>query len=219
LRSKIASGAMRDGDKLPTERTLAEEFGVSRAAIREALAALRSDGLLTARRGSGTFVVKSSAATPAKTVAQSITEVLDILELRMAVEVDAVRLATVRATWAQRAEIDAALRAMERTIEAGEPTPGADRAFHNAIARATNNPVFVRTLEGLGERTIPRHLLQRAHGEENREGAFVDKSYLRQMQAEHEAIAAAIAAGTPEEAAERMREHLACSRERYRAMI
>lgn len=95
LRQEIESGQREPGSKLPTEPVLTAQFGVSRTVIREAIAALKADGLLEPRQGAGVFVLSPQARTNDTSIFAvdyaQVSDVLEILELRMAVEIEAAR--------------------------------------------------------------------------------------------------------------------------------
>src|SRR5215510_11354807 len=99
LSADIRGGRLAPGDRLPTEQELTSSMGVSRTVVREAVAALRADGLVVTRRGSGAYVAENPtgpfriAAPPAG----SLAAVLDVMELRLAVEVEAAGFAAERA--------------------------------------------------------------------------------------------------------------------------
>ena len=180
--------------------------------VRAAVAALRAEGLVTMRQGTGAFVAEDAARRPFRLVLgglPSVAQALDIMELRQSVEVEAAGLAATRAT-AARDEIAAALAAIELAIGRGESAVEEDFAFHRAVAAATGNPQFARFLEYLGYFIIPRQSIRVAahHGAGRR-------AYLEMIQREHHAIRAADEAG----AREAMRRHLANSRARYRRLV
>ncbi len=90
----IRGGRLAPGARLPTEQELTTEFGVSRTVVREAVAALRADGLVVTRRGSGAYVA-DPAAGPFRIVpprATSLPDIINVMELRLAVEVQAAAL-------------------------------------------------------------------------------------------------------------------------------
>ncbi len=215
LRQRIGSGALRPGDRLPTEPALAAEFGVSRTVIREAVANLRADGLLDSRHGVGVFVQAPSTGGDLlrlpPVAATSISEVIEELELRSAVEIEAAGLAAQRASPGQEAEILAHFRRLADLVHEGAETAEADFAFHVAIARATNNRRFEGFLSQLGRRTIPRERLREAIGR-----AMPDRE--AELLAEHRDVAEAIGQHNPAAAREAMRAHLLGSLERYRAL-
>jgi len=218
LRGRIEGGELKPGDKLPTEQALIKHFGVSRTVIREAVAGLRADGLVDPRQGIGVFVLKPKAPNaelPLLTLPiQKIPDIIESLELRTAVEVEAAGLAAARCSPAQEAEIHSRLEAFEAKLRAGEPNEAEDFAFHVAVAEAANNRRFKEFLAFLGRRTIPRSQLRRAGGEPV--GPLTSDEELYQ---EHCAIFEAILARDPDAARAAMRRHLAGSMERYRALM
>lgn len=215
LSADIRGGRLAPGARLPTEQALTSELGVSRTVVREAVAALRADGLVVTRRGSGAFVA-DPAAGPFRIVsprATSLSDILNVMELRLAVEVQAAGLAAERAGRKQLAPIRAALRAIGDALQRGEGAVAEDFAFHRAIAEATGNDQFPRFLAYLGSHVIPRQSvrLQVDTPEERR-------LYLERIQVEHTRIVTAIAEGEPVEARRAMRDHLTRSLERYRKL-
>ncbi|OSQ43069.1 FadR/GntR family transcriptional regulator [Thalassospira sp. MCCC 1A01428] len=218
LRREIESGNLTPGSKLPTEPALTEQFGVSRTVVREAIAALKADGLLEPRQGAGVFVL---APAPRKNTGSifdvdfaQISDVLEILELRMAVEIEAAGLACARSSVAQQAKIYEALREMEFQVQSGSPAEKADYEFHRAIADATNNRRYGEFLEYLGDKTIPRAQLRRKPTE-----AEDQKAYMEKILAEHHRIYDAISLRDAEGAREAMREHLSQSQTRYQSLL
>jgi len=218
LRREIESGNLTPGSKLPTEPALTEQFGVSRTVVREAIAALKADGLLEPRQGAGVFVL---APAPRKNTGSifdvdfaQISDVLEILELRMAVEIEAAGLACARSSVAQQAKIYEALREMEFQVQSGSPAEKADYEFHRAIADATNNRRYGEFLEYLGDKTIPRAQLRRKPTE-----AEDQKAYMEKILAEHHRIYDAISLRDAEGAREAMREHLSQSQARYQSLL
>lgn len=217
LKERIAAGELAPGSKLPTEVELGRAFGVSRTVVREAIAALSGDGLVQPRQGAGVFVLdrpRDSFASLISDLPGRLSAVLNVLEVRIAVEVEAAGLAAERRSAAQEAEIRQAFAAFSAALDAGRPTGEADLAFHRAIAEATNNPFFVEIFDVLGRRTIPRDLVAMAAPE------FVrSRPYLETMQAEHGAILRAIAARDRRSAEDAMRCHLQESQQRYQQLL
>ena len=218
LRNDIAEGVYKTGDKLPTESVLVEQFGVSRTVIREAIAELRADSLVRSRHGIGVFVEKpkqpKGGLVLLNQVSERISDILEELELRAAVEIEAAGLAAERASPAQEAEIQRHLFDFSRLMEAGKPTALADFAFHMAIARSTNNLRFEEFLSHLGRRTIPRVKLGGLVG-----GKHALPYREDQLHAEHQAVADAIHNKDTHAAREAMRTHLVGSLERYRTLV
>lgn len=213
LRGRIDSGAYRPGDRLPTEPLLSAEFGVSRTVIREAVAALRADGLLLSRQGSGVFVLEAPKPDyPAlREVDQSrLSSVLALLELRIAIEAEAAALAAQRCSPEQEERILAALSHLRTEVEAGRMAADADFALHLSIAAASGNPRFVEILTMLGPGIIPRAGVGRQ--------PTGDPGYLAALDGEHLAVIRAIQDQNPETARNAMRQHLTQSQKRYRNM-
>jgi GntR family transcriptional regulator, transcriptional repressor for pyruvate dehydrogenase complex len=158
LRAQLQAGAYPPGKKLPTENRLTERFGVSRTVIREALAVLAADGLVQARQGAGVFAIASPSAAFGAIgldIGNRISTALNVLEVRMGIEIEAAGFAAERRSGSQEAFIHEAYMEFERLLALDEPTHEADFDIHRAIARATNNPFYVEVLDSLGSRTIP----------------------------------------------------------------
>ena len=213
LRAQIEAGALRPGDKLPTEPQLSAEFGVSRTVIREAVAALRSEGLLKSRQGSGVFVLAPTH--PVRSLMSAVdrsrlSSILSLLELRIAIETEAAALAAQRCSPEQEEAIMAALAHLRQEVQAGRNAVEADLAFHNTIAVASGNPRFVEMLAMFGADLIPRSAVG--------EAAQTGPAYLSALDGEHVAILQAIQNRDAEGARRAMRDHLLHSQRRYRAM-
>ncbi len=216
LRRRIVAGDLRVGDKLPSEAELTRHYDVSRTVVREAIATLRYDNMVEARQGAGVFVRHNQPGTgspfPLPDLAR-ISSIIEILELRAAVEMEAAALAAARRSPAQEEAILERHGDIDVLIRAGRPTHEADMAFHLAIADATNNPRFRDFLELLGSNAIPRAMLQ-----PDAEAA-TPKDYLLRIQQEHRQIAEAISQRDEAAAREAVRVHLIGSQQRYRARL
>jgi DNA-binding FadR family transcriptional regulator len=215
LREEITSGRIGAGMQLPSENQLVRTFGVSRTVVREAVAALRAEGLVTTRRGRGAFVAERRQAPPFTISAHelsSLEDVLAVLELRTALEVEAAALAAERREPADLAAIADAEMELDAQIGLSADSVEADFAFHLAIARATHNPYFARLLESLGSALIPRGRVRADLVE-----ADVQRDYLVRIAGEHRAIEGAIRAGDPGRARRAMQRHLEGSR--YRVLL
>jgi GntR family transcriptional repressor for pyruvate dehydrogenase complex len=216
LAEQIISGELAAGAKLPSEQEMMTGMGVSRTVVREAVAALRARGLVITRHGVGAFVDRDTSRRPYVIDPEglgSLNSVLEILELRMAVESEAAALASERATPVQIKAIRDTLRVLGLAIAEGERAVKEDFAFHLAIAAATQNNRFVEFLEFLGRLIIPRQSIRAMDG-----GPEGMRKYLSRIETEHEAIFDAIAARAPKKARDAMRRHLLNSRERYREL-
>lgn len=216
LANGIRCGLLAPGERLPTEQELMSALGVSRTVVREAVAALKSEGLVTTRQGSGAFVAADGSRVPFRIQPEglaSIEDVLGVMELRIAVEIEAAGLAAARASAAEVEAIMSALGAVDAAIARGESAVLEDFGFHSAIAAGTGNRHFVQFLAFLGRHVIPR---QSVRAEMSSPAAMT--SYLARIQREHARIAEAIASRDIEVARRAMRRHLTNSLDRYRRM-
>jgi GntR family transcriptional repressor for pyruvate dehydrogenase complex len=214
---EIRSGRLPSGEKLATEQELISQFKVSRTVIREAMASLRSEGLVVSRQGSGVFVADHSASPTFRITSdevRSLVDVQNVLQLRLAVEVEAAGLAAEKRTAEDLAQMRQFLEKIGHSIAAGGLAIDADFAFHRAISTATGNPYFERFMFFLGPVVIPRQSVR-----PRSETADQRRSYLEQVQREHRGIYQAIEQRDVESARLTLRRHLEASRERYRRMI
>ncbi|KKM11164.1 GntR family transcriptional regulator [Clostridiales bacterium PH28_bin88] len=150
VKALIAAGNLTPGDKLPPERELAEQLQVSRTSVREALCALDMAGIIEVRPGEGAFVrrvEKDSIIEPLSFILLlEKDKVREILEVRKALEVESVGLATERATDEHFSKIEAFLAEMEEDLLTGNTGERADLKFHYSIAEATGNTLLIRLM-------------------------------------------------------------------------
>jgi GntR family transcriptional regulator, transcriptional repressor for pyruvate dehydrogenase complex len=149
LALQMERGDSQPGDRLPTEAQLALLHGVSRSVVREAVHRLKSRGLLTSRQGSGVFVALPTAHRALEFdvgVLESARAVVQVVEVRRALEIEMAALAAERATRSQQAALRRALLAIDSAAAAGGDGVAEDLAFHRVIAEATGNPQFARLL-------------------------------------------------------------------------
>ncbi len=218
LGERIRSGVLAAGDKLPTEAAIMGEFDVSRTVVREAISKLQASGLVETRHGIGTFVLglgEGGAFRISADQMATLHDVVSVLELRIGLETEAAALAAQRRTDAQLAQMREALAAFAAAADAGRDAVAADFQFHLEIARATGNPHFEQLMSTLGAPSIPRARLP-SLAAAGADDPVAQRDYLRRVNAEHESILDAIAAGDGEAARAAMRTHLANSRERRR---
>jgi GntR family transcriptional regulator, transcriptional repressor for pyruvate dehydrogenase complex len=205
LQDLVASDRLEAGDRLPSERELAKQLGVSRTSVRQALASLRSLGLVDVRHGDGTYLMR-----PPEEVVPTLTiEMLHVeadhpmlWEAREAIEVHAARLAATRRTAADLLAIHAAIQAMASAIDVGDDGNEPDAALHRAIVFAAHNPLLTQLFGSIAEpvaRTSAASLSMPGRPPES----------LRA----HRAIAEAIGDRDPQRAASEMTSHLrSCAR-------
>jgi GntR family transcriptional repressor for pyruvate dehydrogenase complex len=197
LREHADEHDLRAGAKLPAERVLAGQLGVSRASLRQAIVALEVQGLLEVRHGGGTFL-RRDGLQPAP-----LAEVLDrrrrlpaILDAREALEGTIARLAAERRTPSDVARIETALAELTGD-EDTEPAERGDADFHAAITAAAHSPIIARMMAELApEIALTRHESLDQPGRPARSAA------------QHRAVAEAVIAGDPVAASEAMLAHL-----------
>ena len=217
LRKRIGAGEFGPGEKLPTESQLTTHFGVSRTVVREAIAALAADGMVQPRQGAGVFVMaqaSSAFSSIAGERSNKISVALNVLEVRMGIEIESAGLAAHRHSTSQVAAIQEAWNEFGRLLAEGNPTGKTDFAFHRAIAAATNNPFYLEVLDALGSRTIPCDVAS-PWGTES----VLTYEYQVGLHEEHKRILNAISARDADGAREAMRDHLSRSQDRYRARL
>lgn len=215
LGAEISGGTFRPGGKLPSEARLTERFGVSRTVVREAIAGLRADGLVAPRQGAGVFVLERPEEPPRPFHIidyEKISSVIEMLELRVSVEMEAAALAAQRRSPQQEEAIFDAADEMRRCVAENRPTKEADLTFHLAVADATNNPRFREFLDIMGLSMIPRAALSLTERRDS-------PDFIAKIAAEHERITEAISSGDSNGARSAMQDHLRNSMDRYRDLI
>lgn len=202
METRIASGRLKPGSRLPTEQELSLEFGVSRTVVREAISRLKSEGLVETRQGAGAFVAQSKLGVPFRIDPDSVDSfdaTVEILELRLAVESEAAALAAERANQGQLRAIRDALDAVQAAFERGDDGVDEDLRFHRAIAQAAHNRKYLELAEFL-ERYVKTQI--RITG-----GKIARAGRMAQTQSEHAEIYKAISARDADAARTAAREH------------
>lgn len=200
LQSLIAQGELRPGDRLMTERELAEQFRVSRVTVRQALSVLQAMGLVESRVGDGTFARGSQVPTVtvlAPVLSPTGSTLLEQLELRRLIEPEVARLAASRATPVHLQEMTRYIGQQKHKMERGQPFIDEDSAFHMAVARSSGNDLLVRMMENIHE------LLR-----DSREQSLQTRSGRALSLAGHERILDAISRHDPGAAHRAMRRHV-----------
>ncbi|WP_449282234.1 FadR/GntR family transcriptional regulator [Leucobacter sp.] len=195
LRRRIASGEFPIGALLPGELDLADELGVSRNSVREALRALVHAGMLGARAGYGTYVTATSDVAPALARRVGQDRAVDVAEVRGILEREGARLAATRASAGQVRALRDALTARVDAAD-GEEYAAADIAFHRLLLDASGNALLAELYRGVGgnEQALlhmraPDFDLEAEAGE------------IAEIDGAHAEIVAAVAVGDPEAAA------------------
>jgi len=200
----ILDGGLRPGDRLPAEKELAAELGVSRGSLREGVRALVVLGILEARHGDGTYVTDLDAATllaPLAFLADLPGDQAPLHAVRAVLETEAAGLAAMHLTDAHLARARAALDDTARALVATRTDPArlaaADLAFHRAIADGSGNTVLSALLDALAGGHARRRVWDELHD------LAGDRTF-----EDHDAILAAVAARDPDRARLRMAMHM-----------
>jgi len=202
VEDSILKGQLKPGDQLPAERDLAQRFGVSRTAVREAVKTLREKGLVEAYSGRGTFVTNGTS--------QAMRQSLDLMirinpqeglanlaELRLVLEPEIASLAAPRIEEQLLSTMREAVAVMDRNLHNPDAYVEADLDFHLALAEAAGNPLILSLLDSIVG------LLR-----EQRSRIFSVQGGPKRGQYHHKRILAAIEKRDPEAARETMRAHL-----------
>ena len=207
LEKRILEGSLKPGDRLPAERILALELGVSRPSLREAIQKLVSKGLLTTRHGGGTWVtdrLEAHFVDPWQDLVKGHPLLhRDLLEFRQMLESEAAQLAADRATDVDIRRLDAAYAKLEEAY-AGDDLDAcidADVVFHQIIAESAHN-VLIGHLSASLMRVIHGHVSN------NLEHLRERPQRWDQLRTQHRAIWQAVRAHKPHEAAQSARDHI-----------
>lgn len=204
LKDMISKGELKPGDKLPSERDMAESLGVSRASVREALTALEAMGILNMRPGEGTFVRQTSNCDTFEPLALVLAVEQNpggqMMEVRRVVETELAALAAIRATSEDIQKIYESLQIM-RTASTVEEAVKADLGFHFSIAEATHNTILLRIMNTVAD-------LMHNSFRSARESLYAESGKGQAIINEHEAIFTSIKERKAEEARCKMLEHI-----------
>ncbi len=208
IKDMITSGALHAGARLPIEKELAQELGVSRGSLREAVRALCIIGVLETRQGDGTYVTSLEPSLLLAPVSfmvdlRAASDISHLQSVRRILETEAAGRAALSIGAEALDEAEAILTSVEPLVYAtGEPDyhgiMQADIAFHRVVARASENPALEALIEALAPRTIQGRMWRAM----NEEGA------VRATHAEHRAILRALSAHDPDSSRLRMAVHL-----------
>ena len=216
IRSLICDGTLKVGHKLPPERTLVDQFGASRASVREALSALEMLGLIECRGGQGNFI-KADGSTGTidgemlKTLLQN-HDPIEIFEARLELEPNIAALSAERATEEERERLKSQARRLQeigtRIRDDGfgkqdiEEYMEEDRKYHLEIGRCAHNNVLFTVFSSVNL------MMQETHWKAMKSKGLLDEGNIRAYAAEHEAILAAILARDGKAAHREAKTHL-----------
>lgn len=215
LRHGILTGQLTAGARLPAESNLASLFGVSRPVVRQALAALREQGLVQSRRGSGTRVPQAADMPRLQLPPPSgrdLGRILHGVELRLVIEPEAAALAALRRTPGDLARLEDTVAAFEQATARGEPTHLHDFGFHELVAVATANPCVAEAMRAL-EQDVSYAVRVWQHWGRAQPGARMQDAV-----EEHRAVMARIRDQDAEGARRAMRSHIEKARVRVMAL-
>jgi DNA-binding FadR family transcriptional regulator len=210
--SEIQSGSFKIGDKLPAERELCEQFGVSRAPIRQALSALELNGIIYSRQGEGVYV-KNTQVTPDRSQSAIFFNSIspeDIVEVRMNIEPLIVKFAAQRATNEDIEELRRTIEEMEKETKAGVYVPETDEKLHYGIAKASHNDLFINMMAA-----INNAMKQQEMWKFIRDRTVTRPDYRDVNFKEHQLIIKAIEEHNEKEAVEIMTNHMQNLYDRY----
>ncbi|MCV0423854.1 MAG: FadR family transcriptional regulator [Roseibium sp.] len=155
IMAKITDGELKPGDALPTEHSLAQTFGVSRNVVREAIARLRSDGIIESRQGRGAVVKpvceRETFRVDIRALGKS-DNLADLFELRGLLEIEAAGLAAERRSDADLVVLQTAIADMEGQQEFDEKRLEADATFHRALGKASGNTYLSTIIDYISSR-------------------------------------------------------------------
>lgn len=212
LLARVLSGRIPPGSRMPSERQLAEEMGVGRTAVREALTSLSLLGVVEVRRGDGRFVIRSDGDLLTRLLEWGLAlgepRVLDMMEMRQHLEIALAGLAAARRTERDLAEIKRALDRMESLRGDVGPFVSADIDFHLALARSAHNGVMSDLLSNV-RALLTVWITKVVRGEVGQGPSF----------AEHVPIYQAVAVGDIESARIAMKAHMESARARLQTWI
>jgi GntR family transcriptional repressor for pyruvate dehydrogenase complex len=201
IKTLISEGKLKPGDRLPPERELIKQFGVSRPSLREALNSLMAMGFLEVKQAKRTYI-KSVASErmedPLSLLIKTDTQkIFDLIEVRKAMEAWGASQAAQRATEEDVKRLESIIEEMEKAIEEGRDWDKEDADFHLAIAQATHNMVQIHIMSTMYD------LLRESVAK-----LFTDKVKMKKLFQQHDRILNAIKNHSPEKARERTLEHL-----------
>jgi len=198
LRSYVADGGLRAGDRLPPERDLAARLGVSRASVKQAIVVLEVQGLVETRHGGGTYLLRDSLDTePVERMVERRRRLPDVLEAREALETKLAELAAERRTDEDLAALRTALDRMAADIDEGGHGVEGDRLFHAAVTAAAHSALLAEFMRSIAAQVT-----------ESRTESLRQPRRPARSLAQHRAILEAIETGRPAQAAAAMRRHV-----------
>lgn len=209
LRTLIVGGILKPGDRLPSQRDLAERLGVSRPSVREALTELEAMGLVVVKVGSGVYVTSPDARAPLWRFSDRCSP-RDVYEARIGIEGYAAGLAAGRTDRQGAVRLDALVEEMRDAL-ARDDVRGmadADAAFHDLVFELAGNPALAGMYRSMREMMVVTQQLP-----------MVRRTGLGETLREHERLAASVAAGQRHEAERAMQDHIRAAARRFGLLL
>lgn len=212
IKIAIEKGRIKPGDKLPSERSLAEKLDVSRTSVKEAITVLESSGIVTVRPGVGMFLNNDSQGVLidkfSKIIDQQTFDFVNLIEMRQAIEGDAAYYAALRITDEQKEKLTKIYKKLIHSQQQSKEAIEEDYQFHVMIVEAANNSIMLETMHVIAQK-IMRGL------KESRHTSIQDKFLNKAVLEEHRRIYEAIMNNKPEEARDAMWAHHQSTKKRY----
>lgn len=198
LREYAEAAELKAGDRLPAERDLAEQLGISRTSVRQAIVALEVQGLVEVRHGGGTYMLRDHLnPEPLEAMIDRRRRLPDVLDARDALETKLCALAAARRTEADLERIDQALAAMADAVDSARPALEEDQRFHEAVTAAAHSALLAEFMAEIKQQIA-----------ESRAESLRQPGRPAESLKQHRRIAEAIRAGDDTAAAEAMHTHV-----------
>ncbi|AUI35168.1 FadR family transcriptional regulator [[Bacillus] caldolyticus] len=213
IQQAIRLGQLQPGDKLPSERDLAEKFQVSRTTIKEAIAVMEAIGVLEIRPGVGTFVRETGnhLLDLNYIFGDDDTEIHELMEFRQAIEVEAAYYAAIRGTEDGKRKLTQLFSELEKEVMSGKLPARSDFSFHMQISSMSQNALFFRIMEFISDKLFKSVT-------KNAVNTFAGAGDPVKVLQEHRAIYEAILSGDGVKARQAMRYHLESVIARYKGI-
>jgi len=212
LQFLIEKGTLKPGDQLPSERILADQLSVSRTSVKEAISVLESSGVVEVKQGIGVFLVKNQTKDMLDRITTTILhkrkDLVDLLELREAIEREAAYYAAIRFNDNDEKNLQQAFLNLKKAYENGAIGVNEDYEFHMSILRASKNQLMIHMLDLISEQLLENVTL-------NRKDTIALSGDTLEIYKEHEKIYYAVILRKPHEARTAMSNHLEATRYRH----
>ncbi|HLS20524.1 MAG TPA: FadR/GntR family transcriptional regulator [Bacillota bacterium] len=212
IKIAIEEGRIKPGDKLPSERQLAEKLNVARTSVKEAITVLESSGVVTVRPGVGMFLNNDSVSVSINKISEIINqrtfEFEKLIEMRQAIEGDAAYYAALRITDEQKKKLTNIYKMLIHSQQQSKEAIEEDYQFHLMIVEAANNSIMLETMH-----VIAQKIMQGL--KESRHTSIQDELLNKAVLEEHRLIYEAIMNNKPEQARDAMWAHHQATKKRY----